>query len=718
MKNQLPWFVVIVAGLLCSTNTQLHANHPPLWYYAYVNLESKEALGDGGEHTTDEMVHVVLPRLQQLGYRSIVLSSYGLHYLEDLRKPNSISVANLKRINDKATELGIEIIPEVMTVGSSGPILQNGPEYAEAFPVKKCVYKVIEASDGSLQAVAKDDSNAYRQGSFESCDGGHPSGDYYVYYDQPDGRFLKPSLVADPVRPKNQVLRIQYCTPNECQSNGRAVPICSADTEQYKGWELGKRGLDLTSGTKCHRLYSINVQPRRQYRLSFRIRTKELQLDQDDGFFYTQLTGDDVGRSAGYKLHHVGLRYQRGTRPSPAQGDADTTTKDAPSANDTLDPLFQVFEDQEWTRYTIAINTFHYNRVMFSFGMGGVTGGTLWLDDVKLTQATAYNLLRRPDLPNVEEDDPNEGLPIRIRLADGSKDGQPLEENVDFHRWSDPAPNCGGSYPHDKPSIPIKIKRNGGVSAGDELWVDYYHAQTTTQETHRVSVSLRHPKVHSFFKEQVQLIHHWIKPKRWLVNHDELWMAGHDPLGKNTTPLQSLGGLLEKCLQIVDSVCGQAIVVSDMYDPHHNASDKSPNESFYPFIKGSFSGSWAYLPNDVAIWNWSMGEERIADGRDTIEASFRHFHRLGLPQIVGGYYDVTTDPDDVQSEAEALFRLAKENGDITGLCFYTTRGAVCYLDRFAAAAKEVWSEQCDPDDGNVDANPQKGTDNQLEQAKR
>ncbi|MEM9368808.1 MAG: hypothetical protein AAGD07_22685 [Planctomycetota bacterium] len=692
MKNPCAVLLATIACLASTGPPRSQAEHPPLWYYAYVNLAGNSTEGDETNHSVDEMINTVLPSLNQLGYKAIVLSSYDLGTLTQLRSSDKTTVRNLLRLRDKAQKCGIEIIPEVLTVGSSGPILQNGPEFAEAFPVKNCVYKVEEGPDGCLQAVVKDETNAYPKGCFQSSNDESLFEDFYFYNEPVAGRFLKPTLVVDPStandedqcineeQSPNQVLQIQYCDQGDCESD---------DEPNLQGCELV-----LASGTKYHQLYSINVKCRQQYRLSFRIRTQGLTLAEDSAYIYTNLKVNDIKKSVSYNLHHVGLHHRSGARPTKTDDSGEDQSCDV----DGFDNKYEVYEDQEWTRYTISINTFDYQNVMFGFGMGGVTGGTLWIDDVQLKPATAFNLLRRPNLANEEVDgcldqdcdEPHAGLPVCVRLVEGENESRVLQEGLDFDLWKDPCINDAGDYPHEGPCVPIQIRRESGIPVGSELLVSYYHAQAATGEAHRVSVSLRHPEVHRIFREQLQLIHAWIKPTRWLVNHDELWMAGHDPMGRGTTPLESLGDILDNCLQIVDSVNGEAIVVSDMYDPHHNACVEHPEASFYPFIKGSFCGSWAYLPDDVSIWNWSMGEQRMEKGRALIQASFKHFDRLGLPQIVGGYYDVPKDASDAQAEARQLFEVAKQEGDIIGLCFYTTKRAIQDLAPFAAAAREVW----------------------------
>ena len=62
-------------------------------------------------------------------------------------------------------------------------------------------------------------------------------------------------------------------------------------------------------------------------------------------------------------------------------------------------------------------------------------------------------------------------------------------------------------------------------------------------------------------------------------------------------------------------------VLSDMFDPAHNAVDK------YYLVNGSWAGSWGGLPRDVSIVNWNHG------GR---AKSPPFFARRGHHQILAG----------------------------------------------------------------------------------
>jgi len=348
--------------------------------------------------------------------------------------------------------------------------------------------------------------------------------------------------------------------------------------------------------------------------------------------------------------------------------------------------------DQGWTDYVTLINTYESKSLSLWFGFDGFgEHGKIWIDDIVLENVGGANLLRRED--DLATPERNEGLPVSVRGLDGTQ----YEEGADFERWDDPDVGKYGDYLHTQPPRPIRIPAAGSrIAANQRLLVDYYHAALPSASAHRVCCSLRHPKVLELFRWQVTRVNELTRPRRWMINHDEIRGLGHDPLSRGESPHKILGEHLEACLKILGEVDpdGQPILMNDMYDPYHNAVLEDGEGSYSPMVRGSFAYSWQFIPKEVAIWNWSIGESDIrqCEPQARVAGSFRHFQRRGFTQIAAGFYDQNLDDGDaVKERARRHFQLVKgTKAKVSAVCYYTNTRCTKYLEDFAAEADAVF----------------------------
>lgn len=134
------------------------------------------------------------------------------------------------------------------------------------------------------------------------------------------------------------------------------------------------------------------------------------------------------------------------------------------------------------------------------------------------------------------------------------------------------------------------------------------------------------------------------------------------------------------------------VLISDMYDPFHNAVAPSTDASYFPMVNGSFTGSWRPITDaeladgpEISIWNWNLADGDPEQRLEEVSSSFRHFKTLGYPQVVGGFYDV--DQVSAPGRIQKLFQLAKEHaGRVPGVCYYTANRNLEQLEQFADLA--------------------------------
>jgi hypothetical protein len=145
------------------------AAEPEKWFYGYVDLQrERPRAGDEVSLGTEDLVEL-LPELKQIGYSAVVLSDYylaSIGRLDGTRPESSEYLKNLERVRAAAEQYGIEIIPEVMSVGSSGQILHNNANLAEGVPVVDCEFVV--SGTGALVADLKSQENSVVAGDFEA----------------------------------------------------------------------------------------------------------------------------------------------------------------------------------------------------------------------------------------------------------------------------------------------------------------------------------------------------------------------------------------------------------------------------------------------------------------------------------------------------------------------------------------------------------------------
>lgn len=311
---------------------------------------------------------------------------------------------------------------------------------------------------------------------------------------------------------------------------------------------------------------------------------------------------------------------------------------------------------QDWTQHHFVFNTLDNPSVGIYLGCWGASGGTLWLDGIRLEEVGLLNVVRRV------------GCPLTVQ----SEDGKVFMEGKDFELVHDPrlgAVPWPGEYEvwHAPPTL--RLTPGSAIREGQRLRVSYYHAITIYDG--QVSASLVAPEVFALHQDQLQRVQKLLTPTGFFFSHDELrtagWSADAQATGK--TPGALLAENVRRCTALARKTAprAQLAVWSDMFDPFHNAHDN------YYLVRGTLAGSWEGLDPAVQIMNWNSEKPK---------QSLEFFAKRGHSQLLAGYYD--SRPDKIKEWLAAARGLG--GARVSGVMYTTWASNYSQLEAFARAA--------------------------------
>ena len=313
--------------------------------------------------------------------------------------------------------------------------------------------------------------------------------------------------------------------------------------------------------------------------------------------------------------------------------------------------------DQDWKLYHVVFNSQDSTEIMLYLGVWGGGRGTAWVDDVELEEMAFVNLVRR------------EGAPVVVTRADGT----PLEEGRDFRPLVDPKMgNAGAPGRYDRYHTPplLEVTKKSGLSDGDRVLVSYYHAATV--HIGQTVACLDHPKVFDLFRRQVKHVHELLKPRGYLLGHDEIrvanWCASCNREGRSAGELLAYN--FGRCMEIIREIDPDAEIYAwnDMFDPDHNALRRAY------LVNGDFEGSWEGVPPEVVILNWNIFKDKNRI------SSFDFFADRGHRHILAGYYDSSPKID------HRLTLGLKGGSSVAGVMYSTFENRYQELEHFAEQA--------------------------------
>ncbi len=313
---------------------------------------------------------------------------------------------------------------------------------------------------------------------------------------------------------------------------------------------------------------------------------------------------------------------------------------------------------QDWTQFHVTFNSQDNNSTNIYIGVWGGNKGKLWIDDSRFEEVGLLNVIRRA------------GCPIVVEGTDGTKyvEGQDFEKIIDPRFGNVP---WEGEYEIYHPQPPIKIIPGSRIKEGQKLNLSFYCATITLGN--QVNSCFSEPKWSELAAKELHRVDMLFHPTGYFLSHDEMRVANWCATcqSRHLTAGEMLSQNIAQCAQLVQKEHPGAdmFVWSDMFDPNHNAHDN------YYLVNGDLKGSWEGLPKSMTIVNWNSGEAK---------KSLAFFDKLGLGQILAGYYDGPVD------SIKSWMSEAKLTRGLKGVMYTTWVADYSNLEKFAQVA---WGKQ-------------------------
>jgi len=347
----------------------------------------------------------------------------------------------------------------------------------------------------------------------------------------------------------------------------------------------------------CRLAQPLMLQPHRQYRISFWVKTENMSPADPE----VKVLSAGTGRAVSFQTFH-----------------AERT--------------------QDWKQYDLAFNSGDQSEARLYLGSWGGKEGKVWWDDLSVEEIGLVNVLRRP------------GCPVTVR---GEND-TPYEEGRDYQKVVDPQLQPYRAY-HTPPVV--KLAPNSRIAEGERLRVSYYHPVIVYED--RLTGCISEPKIFDDWRAEVKQANEFLHPAAYLMSHDEMRVMNQCALcqSKKMTPGELLAWNVKQAAQIIHDVRPDAEVWvwNDMFDPMHNAVDH-----FYA-VNGPLAGSWKGLDPSIGIVNWhgglmgknckffaDLGLKQILSGyydgdEDGSAIASWIENTRGIPGIVGAMYTTWED---------------------------------------------------------------------------
>ena len=300
--------------------------------------------------------------------------------------------------------------------------------------------------------------------------------------------------------------------------------------------------------------------------------------------------------------------------------------------NRSLAPrTFKLPATGDWQKLTYLFNSLGFDSVRLYAGLWGGKAGKVWLDDWTLEEVGPFNVLRRP------------GTPVTVRSEDGSTT---YTEGADYAPLMDPNYS---PYRVDRAAPPLKRLPGGRIRDGQRLRVSWYHPMVIHDS--QVTVCMAEPALDDFVEHEAKLLAERLRPRRVMLNMDEVRMGGTCRACQGRPMGALLGECVTKQVQALRRHIPNAEIYiwSDMLDPHHNARGD------YYLVNGDYTNSWRHVPKDLIIAVWG-GQPRAK--------SLRFFADEGFRTLVGCYYDA----DDL-NEVKGWLALGRQTPRLRGFMY-------------------------------------------------
>ncbi len=310
----------------------------------------------------------------------------------------------------------------------------------------------------------------------------------------------------------------------------------------------------------------------------------------------------------------------------------------------------------DWTKVEVFFNTLEYSSVIVYAGLWGANGGTLWLDDFRITPAGLCNVIRRS------------GAPLSVRSLNGAV---VYTEGTDFRTirdtWWDTKNEEIGPF-HTPPTF----RRNAGsaLQNGDTVEISYYHpfaSVSDNQGNGSVMVCVSEDSLYRVLDGQISGVNKLFSPRSFFMGHDEIRNMNRDEAcrSRGLSPALLLADNMRRCDSLIlhHSAQAQRFMWSDMLDSLHNAVNN------YYLIDGDLRGVWDKAPKNICMMNWNSGN---------MNKSLDFFARHGYTQMTAPFFT------NGNFSSARTWRLAQDDVEgLKGMMYVTWTNEYRYLPLFA-----------------------------------
>lgn len=303
----------------------------------------------------------------------------------------------------------------------------------------------------------------------------------------------------------------------------------------------------------------------------------------------------------------------------------------------------------DWRKLTMLFNSLNFESVRLYAGLWGGKEGKVWLDDWNLEEVGPINVLHRG------------GTPVTVRSEDGAityaenKDYAPLQDsNFNFYRVDRAAP-------------PLRLLPGSRIQDGQRLRVSWFHPMVIHES--QVTVCMAEPALYEIYEHEARLLAEHLKPRRILLNMDEIRLGGTCQACRGQDMAKLLGECITKQTQSLRrfNPGAEIYIWSDMLDPNHNAHGD------YYLVEGDYTGSWKYVPKDLIVAVWGGGPR---------EKSLRFFAEQGFRTLVACYYDA-----DNLNDVKAWLKIAQPLTNVRGFMYTPWQRKYALIPDFGALLK-------------------------------
>jgi hypothetical protein len=321
------------------------------------------------------------------------------------------------------------------------------------------------------------------------------------------------------------------------------------------------------------------------------------------------------------------------------------------AGNRSLAPrTFTLSSTGDWRKLTTLFNSLGFDTVRLYAGVWGGKSGKLWLDDWTIEEVGPLNALRRP------------GTPATVRSDDGAIT---YTEGQDYAPLTDPNYS---PYRVDREAPPLKLLPGGRIQDGQRLRVSWFHPMVIHDS--QVTVCMGEPALYEIFDHEAKLLAERLRPRRVMLNMDEIRMGGTCVACRGRSLAELLGECITRQAQTLRRhLPGAEIYIwSDMLDPNHNAHGD------YYLAEGDYTGSWRHVPKDLIMAVWG-GAPR--------QKSLQFFAEQGFRSLVACYYDA----DDL-NEVKGWLDLARDTKLVRGFMYTPWQKKYALLPAFGDLLRE------------------------------